>query len=474
MREAFLASINLPFVRIMRDIVRYTTAQKVDNVAQLLADNRDPRRRAYLMAFADREGTEYLQRFWQKYEGQNPEERFNTLLHTMRKGPVRVAAAHRYLYPETDSVSFGEMLRERLPNEEITAERVSELYHMYGPEAFNLSDQGYITKVHPLELWLLSYLRQHPDATWAQVEEAGKDVRQEVYTWLFRTRFKHARDSRIRTMLELDAFHDIHQRWSRVGYPFGQLVPSLATALGSSGDRPEALAELMGIIMNDGLRRRTLRIEGLHFAAQTPYETALKWQPEAGEQVMAPEVAAVLREALLEVVDEGTARRLRGGFTQTDGNPLRMGGKTGTGDNRVVTLSTRGRRIASRSINRTATLVFFLGDRHFGTLTAFVPGREAADFHFTSSLPVQVLRGMAPIIEPYLRPNPDSLTDVQPLIAKAGETEALSGGETEVAGVPAAVPSGTAGEAQVTEANVVAEEEPVLPSPTEAPNPSHA
>jgi len=48
--------------------------------------------------------------------------------------------------------------------------------------------------------------------------------------------------------------------------------------------------------------------------------------------------------------------------------------------------------------------VFYLGDNHFGTLTAFVPGKAAEGFRFTSALPVQVLKGMAPILGPYLEP----------------------------------------------------------------------
>lgn len=55
-----------------------------------------------------------------------------------------------------------------------------------------------------------------------------------------------------------------------MGYPFDHLVPSLATAIGSSGDRPAALSELVGIIQNDGVRLPTLRIDTLHFAANTP------------------------------------------------------------------------------------------------------------------------------------------------------------------------------------------------------------
>ncbi|MFD2245096.1 transglycosylase domain-containing protein [Pontibacter ruber] len=407
--EAFLKSINLPFIRLTRDLVRYSIRQRVGNPASLLGNTHDPRRRQYLSRFADREGRMYLQRFWHKYKNKTDKERLHTLLRSMRLNPVRLATVHRFLYPETDSVSFEKMMRRRLPHvQKLTHKRIMELYHQLGPGAFNLSDQGYLSRVHPLELWLLDYTLHHPSATWADVIKDSQKTRQEVYAWLYRTRFKHARDSRIRTMLELDAFADIQQRWERLGYPFEQLVPSLATALGSSGDRPEALAELMGIVVNNGVRQRTLRIEGLHFAAQTPYETDLKWQPVAGEQVLAPEVAALVRETLQEVVDAGTARRIRGGMIGSDGKVLRMGGKTGTGDNRTVTLSTRGHRLASRAENRTATFVFYLGDRHFGTVTAFVPGRKAADFHFTSSLPVQVLRGMAPLLIPYLEQENDT------------------------------------------------------------------
>jgi hypothetical protein len=210
-------------------------------------------------------------------------------------------------------------------------------------------------------------------------------------------------------MLEIEAFLDIHQRWQKVGYPFDHLVPSLATALGSSGDRPAALSELMGIILNDGVRLPVLRIDTLNFAADTPYETRLVNDPDKGVRVMPSEVATALREALSQVVDAGTARRVSGSFKLDDGTPLAMGGKTGTGDNRIESMGAGGRILSSKSINRTATFVFYIGPQHFGTLTAFVPGRSAEAFKFTSALPVQVLKGMAPILTPYLQPGTNTL-----------------------------------------------------------------
>ena len=409
LRVALRESLNLPFIRLMRDLVRYSTFQGPNNSAELLKDDNDPRRQAYLSEFADREGTSFLQRFWRKYQNQSEQQRLDTFLNGLRHTPVGLAAAHRYLYPQADEARFVAFLRQYLPSEPLSDSRLSQLYQQYAPGNYSLPDQGYIARVHPLELWLLSFLNQQPHARLGDAVAASQAERQEVYSWLFRTRHKSARDSRIRIMLEVEAFLDIHRRWQNLGYPFGHLVPSLATAIGSSGDRPAALAELMGIIQNGGIRQPVARLDSLHFASGTPYDTLVMRNQHEGTRVMAAEVAAALSSALADVVENGTARRLQGSYQQPDGQPLKIGGKTGTGDNRIETVGAGGRVLSSRAMNRTATFVFYLGPNHFGTLTAFVPGRSAENFRFTSALPVQVLKGMAPILQPYLHPDSQSL-----------------------------------------------------------------
>ena len=159
----------------------------------------------------------------------------------------------------------------------------------------------------------------------------------------------------------------------------------------------------MGVIQNDGLRFASRRINDLHFAAGTPYEVRLERPDEVGVQVMHADVAGALKGVLSEVVDGGTARRLQGTFVDADGAAIALGGKTGTGDNRIHSMTASGRSTSSQVMNRTATFVFFLGDDHFGALTAFVPGKAADGFRFTSALPVQVLKGMAPILQNYLQ-----------------------------------------------------------------------
>src|SRR6266498_5610731 len=101
---------------------------------------------------------------------------------------------------------------------------------------------------------------------------------------------------------------------------------------------------------------------------------------------------------MAEVVEQGSARRLNGVFKLSDGKVVTVGGKTGSGDNRFVTFNRHGGVITSRATNRTATFLFYIGDRYFGVITAYVQGREAENYHFTSSLPVTLLKLLAPTI----------------------------------------------------------------------------
>ena len=199
-------------------------------------------------------------------------------------------------------------------------------------------------------------------------------------------------------LLEVEGFLEVHRAWKRLGYPFDSLVPSYASALGSSADRPAALAELMGIIVNEGVRRPTVRLQSLHFAAATPYETRFERRPKSGERVMPKEVAQVARRALIDVVQSGTAKRLNGTLTDGHGNVIEIGGKTGTGDHRFDTYGKHGQLISSRVVNRSATFMFLLGDQYFGTLVAYVPGEDAAKYHFTSALATQILKSLMPTL----------------------------------------------------------------------------
>lgn len=397
-REAFERSVNLVFVRLMRDVVDHHVFRSPE-LGRVLEDRTHPARRGYLERFADQEGREFLRRFHARNVNASSADLLKRFAAAGRASSTRLAMIFRSVRPDAGPEDLSAFL-EFHGLRDLSQDRVRDLHEQYDPARWNLQDRGYIAGVHPLELWLAGYLDQHPAAGLAEVMDASEAARQEAYLWLFRTRNTRAQDRSIRTLLEQDAFSAIHASWQRLGYPFASLVPSYATALGSSGDNPAALADLVGTILNGGVRQPAVRIDELLFGEGTPYHTRLARPASAGERVLSPEVAGVLREALVGVVDEGTGRRLAGGVELDGGHRLVVGGKTGTGDNRFETVGPSGR--TQRVVNRTAAFVFTVGERHFGTIVAFVPGSDAARYSFTSALPVQIFRHLVPALAPLL------------------------------------------------------------------------
>ncbi len=409
-QEALQQSTNLVFVRMMRDIVRYYMFQLPGSSAQLLADASDPRRAQYLARFADNEGKVFLAKFWNKYKGKTPDEAEALLFTGVRPLASKLAAAHRTIAPNATLQQFGAFINDTLPSNEVDQERIEKMYEQYAPQNMSLADRGYVASVHPLELWLVGYLRTHPKAGWSEVVGASTKERQEVYAWLFKTSRKNAQDKRIAGLIEVEAFLKIHAQWKKMGYPFDSLVPSYATTLGASADRPAALAELMGIIINGGVRKPVERIDSLHFAKNTPYETRVVRAPKVEhEVVLAPEVARAVADAIRGVVSNGTAKRVKTAFATHDGSVIALGGKTGTGDQRFDVYARGGRLIESRYVNRSATFVFNIGERFFGSMTAYVHGPQSEHYDFTSALPVQLLVTLAPSLMPMIDPPPGSV-----------------------------------------------------------------
>jgi membrane peptidoglycan carboxypeptidase len=416
--ESFRHSVNLVFIRMMRDIVRYYMADGAIAPQEILESADHPARREYLERFADKEGTVYLDRFLRRYRNKTPDEALTLLAERSRQVPHRLAVVFRSVRPAAGLAEFGSFLRHRLPGAHLDEDEISRLYAAYGPDKFNLHDRGYIARLHPLELWLVAYLQEHPKAPRSAVVAASAGERQEVYAWLFKSKRKRAADSRIRILIEEEAFARVHDAWAKLGYPFPNLVPSYATAIGSSADRPAALAELMGIILNDGIRLPATRIARMHIGEGTPYETHVMHSVDQVERVLSAEVTATVRRALADVVQNGTARRVAGTYADADGTTLTVGGKTGTGDELADRVSA-----GDKEVSRSAAFVFYIGDRFFGTITAHVPGDQLSRYRFTSALPVQVLKVLGPALQPMVARPRGAPPLTGQLIATADQTK---------------------------------------------------
>src|SRR5690606_15315931 len=121
-REAFRNSVNLVFVRMMRDIARHYMFTVSGSTAKVLADTDDPRRRIYLTRFADREGSTFLVRFHKKYRDMTPAQARTLLLQGVRAAKVPLATAYLSVTPAADFAAFAAFMREQLPDQHWTDE----------------------------------------------------------------------------------------------------------------------------------------------------------------------------------------------------------------------------------------------------------------------------------------------------------------------------------------------------------------
>jgi membrane peptidoglycan carboxypeptidase len=423
-RAGFQNSVNLVFVRLMRDIVHYYEyktsfagmgrLEKGDTHDLAAKPTADPMsassiRKDQLIRFADMEGRKFLAQFYKKYKGKTAVDAVKILIGEMHANPRNLSIVFRSVEPDATLQQYLLFMREQLPGNDLGEKTLQYLYDKFSIDNYSLNDRGYLIGVHPLELWLVGYLVHNPNATLSQVLAASQQQRQEVYAWLFKTHDKKTQEMRIRQMMEIEAFQKIAADWHNMGYPFESLTPSYATALGASGDRPDSLAKLMGIIVNRGLLMPTTDLQGLKFAKATPYETEFAYKPSQGVRVLPEEITRIVRRSLLDVVQGGTGYRLKNGFPLDNGQEIAIGGKTGTGDQRFVTYASDGKLLESRAVNRSATFVFLIGDRFFGTITAYVHEPYAADYTFTSALTVQLLKSLVPVLEPIVLQDRHSL-----------------------------------------------------------------
>lgn len=397
-RTAFQHSNNMVFVRLMRELVQYYTAELGYDEQAILADVEHPERWVLLNAAVERETRQHLSIAWRRFARRPLEECIRELCGSDEGALRRFAVFHLGGKPNASLDELVRAARAVFPRHANLMTELAAHHVALGRRHYGLTDQAWLMKREPLQIWLLRDRALHPQAGWVDVLARSGAARRESYAWLFQNGAKRAQELRLRTELERHAFARMHAAWRTLGYPFGSLVPSLATAIGSSADRPAALAELLGIIQNAGVRAPVRRIQSLHFAEETPYETYLVPATTAPERVMPRQVARVLKQLLLEVVEQGSAQRVRGALQTNGGASIAIGGKTGSGDNRFSSFDKNGALLSSRAINRTASFAFFVGEVHYGVVTAQVLGEKADEYEFTSALALQAFNALAPAI----------------------------------------------------------------------------
>lgn len=398
--EATIRSVNLVFIRLMRDIVRFHRARLPYNADDVLRISKHPQRRRLLREIADDEAKLHLKRYYKAYRNLPSDDVLKRLLKRHVTSARRLAMVFFAWHPGADENELSVWLKKQ--KSEVRPHRARRLFLAYGNPRVNLSDYGFLLRKHPLEVWCAGEMMRNPGITWESLLEKSTQARRISSSWLLKPSMRKPQNLRLRIRIEQDAFKNITSYWRNLGFPFKRLVPSFSTSIGSSADQPAALAKLIGIILNDGIQRPEISVQKLRFANSTPYHTFFEVSPQPGKRVMAPSVAQTLRAVLKKVVEEGTGRRAKGVFVRPDKTPIVTGGKTGTGDNQYKKVDRDGKLIFSRALNRTATFAFYIGNRYFGVITAFVSGPETEEYRFTSALPVSILKMLGPSINSHI------------------------------------------------------------------------
>jgi len=428
-QEAFKHSVNLPFIRIMQDIVNYTLYNNMHISPEIYNNPDEPQRQTYLKQYADKESKIYLWRFWKELRHKSPDQIAETLAKKTHRTPAHLTVVHRTIFPNATYEETADFITKNCANCSQSKD-YTKTYEQYGPGQYNINDQAYITGLNEIELWLGHQLSQKPKSTWTELQADSTAVREVAYTWLMKSKNMRGQNKRIRTTIEQEAFDQhIFYRWQKQGFPFNHMVASYASSIGVSGDNPASLADLAGIIMNDGKQKPISTFEKISFAKDTPYAENFTDLYEKSRRVFSPEIATIIHREMQTVVREGTARRAKNSVTLSDGTKLPVGGKTGTGDNRKQVRHKDGTK-ETIAVNRTATFMFTIDKCMYGTLVAYAPGEMSAQQKFTSSLPVQAFKELAPVLQPLFdqacskkqpehKSKPTPTTEIKPIQKKA-------------------------------------------------------
>jgi membrane peptidoglycan carboxypeptidase len=117
-RHALRDSVNLVFIRLMRDIV-YHHLYKPEGIARWLESPDDSKREEYLQQFADKEGSTYLNKFYARYQGKTAEESLEMLTKRVYAKPSRLTMLYRAVYPDQDEMALSVYLNAHLPKAEL-------------------------------------------------------------------------------------------------------------------------------------------------------------------------------------------------------------------------------------------------------------------------------------------------------------------------------------------------------------------
>ncbi|MCB0336945.1 MAG: transglycosylase domain-containing protein, partial [Bdellovibrionales bacterium] len=180
-------SINLPFIRLMRDISRYLSVLESGVMPQDSLKLSEEEQIRYLKRFADDEGKQFVRNFWTKYRRKDRQELFREYLSKQTRKVEKLALAFWYLNPEVSVESLKEFLQ-AVPHFTLPSDKeLVKIWDTMKGNDLSFADKAFLAKIHPLEMWVFAKMLSDPETRLRDLLEGGYQERQDSYEWLFKT-----------------------------------------------------------------------------------------------------------------------------------------------------------------------------------------------------------------------------------------------------------------------------------------------
>ncbi|MFQ5601306.1 MAG: transglycosylase domain-containing protein, partial [Candidatus Krumholzibacteriia bacterium] len=184
LRMAFRHSVNLVFIRLMRELVLYYTAELGYDERAIIENRNHPDRKALLTAAVDHESREHLWAAYKKYEGLDADAAVRKLCGKDAKRLRRFAI---HFSSGTPQAPLDQLKREAVrlfPERTEAIESDMPRYHRaFAARRRKLNDEAWLLGRQPLEVWLVRDRRRNPGAGWTDLVERSATARRQSFDW---------------------------------------------------------------------------------------------------------------------------------------------------------------------------------------------------------------------------------------------------------------------------------------------------
>src|SRR5262249_5575242 len=151
LRVGFQHSVNLVYIRLMRELVDYYTAEADYDQKAILADLDNPKRRELLDSSLDFETRDLLAIYWSRYRGDTYEQALGEMCGKDARGMKRLAIFALADNPDASVADLRALAHRVYPSTTAQQDTMMRVIHRtYAHKIHSEQDEAYLLGRHPL------------------------------------------------------------------------------------------------------------------------------------------------------------------------------------------------------------------------------------------------------------------------------------------------------------------------------------